>query len=98
MTLVKNINGTTERAKKCKCGSWIQHWKNFTTQMVTYCSESSCTNKYQDGAHVQKANSADEKWYIVPFCKPHNNASSTEVLNVGDTALVPANKSDTCEK
>lgn len=96
MTLVKNINGTTASTTTCKCGSWLQHWKNFTTQTVIYCSASACTNTDLVGAHVQKANSTDEKWYIVPLCRAHNN--SAEVLDVGATALVPANRSETCDK
>lgn len=96
MTLVKNINGTSDT--DCKCGSWLQHWKKFTIQTVTYCSETSCMKTELVGAHVQKHNSTDNKWYIVPLCNAHNHVSSTSVLNVGATALVSANKSETCER
>lgn len=49
------------------------------------------------GAHVRKANSTDEKWYIYPLCNAHNK--STGELEVSDTyKLVSANKSETCEK
>ncbi len=94
MTLVKNINGTSDTT--CKCGSWLQHWKNFTIQTATYCSITSCINTDLLGAHVQKANSIDNNWYIVPLCRSHNN--STGVFEVGATALVSANKSETCDR
>lgn len=72
MTKVENINGTSDT--ECKCGSWIQHWKNFSIQTATYCSEESCIETDLEGAHVQKANSTDQSWYIVPLCGKHNQS------------------------
>ena len=95
MPKVKNINGTSDN--KCLCGSWLQHWKNFSNQTVTYCSEISCLNKDLVGAHVQKSNTIDEHWYIVPLCKTHNK--STSEIEIGDSIkLVSANKKTTCNK
>jgi len=95
MAKIKNINGTSQN--KCSCGSWLQHWKNYSNQSVTYCSEKSCTDKKLLGAHVQKANSTDEKWYIVPLCAEHNK--SVGVIEIVDSVkLVSANKKETCEK
>jgi len=49
------------------------------------------------GAHVQKADSSDAKWYIYPLCSAHNQ--STAELEVLDAyKLVSANKKETCEK
>lgn len=93
---IKNINGTSDTT--CVCGSWLKHWENFSDQKVpTYCPVSSCINKDLVGAHVQKADSSDEKWYICPLCSVHNQ--STETLEVSVTCnLVSANKKETCEK
>lgn len=92
---VKNINGTSQT--KCMCGSWLAHWKKFSGQNTEYCTEKSCTNKDLVGAHVQKANSTDTNWYIIPLCNAHNQA--TRELEVSDTyRLVSANKKETCEK
>lgn len=96
MTKVKNINGTSQN--KCSCGSWLKHWEKFSGLKANYCGEKSCM-EINDlvGAHVQKADSDDNKWYIIPFCKTHN--ASTEELEIySDYTLVSANKSKTCEK
>lgn len=94
---VNNINGTSENT--CKCGSWIDHWKNFSGQSIpSYCPEKSCTAKPEVGAHVQKADSSDSSWYIIPLCKTHNSQTNKS-LDVSDTIkLVPANTKETCDK
>jgi len=92
---VKNINGTSQN--KCKCGSWLQHWKNHGGFDVKYCREAKCTNTDLVGAHVQKAVSTDKSWYIVPLCNSHNQSEDILEL-VQNTTLVSANKSETCEK
>lgn len=92
---LKNINGTAQL--NCSCGSWLQHWENYSGQTATYCGEVSCTNTDLVGAHVQKADSYDSAWYIYPLCNKHNQAGGT--LEVSDTyKLVSANKSQTCER
>jgi len=94
---VKNINGTS--TKTCKCGSWLDHWKNFSGLSVpTYCPEIDCRQKPEVGAHVQKDSATDSKWYIVPLCKTHN-AQTGKSLYISETIkLVSANASVTCGK
>ena len=95
MITIKNINGTTDNI--CKCGSWLKHWKKFSGQKILFCIESSCTGYNLVGAHVQKANSTDHTWYIIPLCKEHSKSKGEiEVLN--DYTFVSANKQETCEK
>jgi len=95
MSKVKNINGTSQNI--CSCGSWLQHWGNFSNQTTKYCIEKSCINKDLVGAHIQKANSTDQNWYIIPLCKTHN--ASTEEIEISDSyKLVSANKNLSCEK
>lgn len=92
-----NINGTSD--KTCSCGSWLDHWKNFSGQSVpTYCPESSCTQKPEVGAHVQKDSSSDKSWYIVPLCKTHNGETNKSLTISDNINLVSANVSETCEK
>lgn len=92
---IKNINGTSQT--RCACGTWLDHWKKFSGQTITYCPEPSCLQTDLLGAHVQKADSSDNKWYIYPLCSTHNR--STGVLDVSDVyKLVSANKKETCEK
>jgi hypothetical protein len=94
MAKVTNINGTSDTT--CECGSWLQHWKNFSGQIVTFCSEKNCTNKDIVGAHVQKANSTNKSWYIIPLCQSHNKSTS-DLETVESCTLVSANKKETCE-
>ncbi len=92
---IKNINGTSQTT--CACGSWLKHWKNFSRQTVTNCPADQCLKTDLVGAHVQKAASSDDKWYIYPLCTAHNQA--TGVMSVSDSyKLVSANKKETCEK
>jgi len=92
---VNNINGTSGRV--CKCGNWLEHWKNYSNQALpTYCPEKNCRNKPEVGAHVQKDSSYDKSWYIIPFCK-ECNAKIGYSLEVGDfIKLVSANVNETC--
>ena len=96
MREVKNINGTTDNT--CKCASWLDHWKKFAHESLPrFCSEEKCTGAPEVGAHVQKADSAGDAWYIVPLCKTHN-AGTGESLTILDVELVSANVSQTCGK
>lgn len=94
---VKNINGTSNSS--CKCGSWLEHWKKFSDQSLSiHCSEKSCIKKPEVGAHVQKDNSADSNWYIVPFCDTHNKETGKSLEIVDSVKLVSANVNETCGK
>jgi len=96
---IKNINGTSDTT--CACGSWLKHWEKFSGQSVTvgvtYCPATGCLKKDLVGAHVQKSDSPDARWYIYPLCSACNQ--HTGELEVSDTyKLVSANKKETCEK
>lgn len=91
MTLVKNINGTS--SNRCKCGNWLTHWENYSGAPAIFCSVIGCNNSASVGAHVQKANSLVDKWYIVPMCQFHNFSSGE--LEVSPP-LVSANVNETC--
>ena len=94
---VKNINGTSSNI--CKCGSWLEHWKNFSGQTLpSCCPESGCTQKPEVGAHVQKDNSMDDSWYIIPFCTKHNGETGKSLTVSDSIKLVSANVSNTCGK
>lgn len=90
---VKNLIGTSPR--NCNCGSWLQHWKNFSDQTATICRALGCSRKDIVGAHVQKDVPYDKNWYIVPLCNQCNRLT-TPVELVSGTVLVSANISQTC--
>lgn len=90
----KNKKGTGVRT--CTCGTWKQHWINFSGKpWPVSCSVSGCTNKPTLGAHVINSEVSGEK--IVPMCASCNNITEYFDLKGGIT-LVSANKSETCEK
>ena len=43
------------------------------------------------GAHVRKAGSSDEKWYIVPLCETCNALNSDVEIDIGNTPMVEVN-------
>ena len=94
---VNNINGIS--ANTCTCGSWLNHWIKFSGQSVTrFCPQVTCVQRAEVGAHVQRANSGDSNWYIVPLCTAHNGKKG-QSLDIGDSVnLVSANVSKTCGK
>lgn len=94
---IRNINGTSDTT--CRCGSWLNHWKNFSSQPTpTFCLVKNCTKRDLVGAHVQKGGeSTDQNWYICPLCGEHNQHKGE--LELSDIyKLVSANKKETCEK
>jgi len=94
---VNNINGTSDIS--CKCGSWLSHWKRFGgTKPLSLCAEIKCPASYEVGAHVQRDNSFDQSWYIIPLCKEHNGQTRRSLDIMDDTSLVSANVSQTCGK
>jgi|SRR5690348_3409430 len=92
---VTNINGTS--LNKCSCGSWLDHWVKFSRQpLPSYCTQTICLQKPEVGAHVQKAGSTDQSWYIVPLCKAHNGKTGESIDILDSTVFVSANVQKTC--
>lgn len=91
---VKNINGTS--GNTCKCTSWLSHWEKFSNEKSSLCVEKSCLNDATLGAHVQKSDSSNDNWYIIPFCSSHNNKKGKELELYGSPVLVSANVNKTC--
>jgi len=92
---VNNINGTSQNI--CKCGSWLKHWENFSGQLLPkYCPEKACMKAPEVGAHVQKGDSSDRSWYIIPLCKDHNAMTGKSLDIMDSIKLVSANVAQTC--
>ena len=88
-----NKKGTAVRA--CSCGTWQQHWLNFSGKTwPALCSVQGCNNVPILGAHIRNPNVEGEK--IVPMCSSCNGFDSTFNLKCGVT-FVSANTSVTCE-
>lgn len=77
---IKNITGSSKVSEKPKhFGSWLQFWEHFAGQTIDRNKNWICSacgkpvpRKNIDGCHVQKADSTDQKWYIVPLCDACN--------------------------
>ena len=90
----RNKIGTSGR--NCRCGSWKQHWINFSGQKwPTTCSVDGCYSFPTLGAHIYNNEVSGEK--IVPMCDACNKLTGSFNLKGGIT-LVSANKNETCEK
>lgn len=90
----KNLNGTSDNI--CKCGSWLQHWKNFSGQTANRCVVNNCGNNPEVGGHVQKDNPLDQSWFIIPICKSCNGKNGQDLYIDDAVNLVSANVSQTC--
>jgi len=89
---VKNLKGTSD--KKCKCSSWLEHYKTFSEKDGKKCC---CCGKNADvGAHIQKNN--DSNSYIVPLCYACNKKDEIFEINLSVNDLVSANVKLTCGK
>jgi len=87
-----NKKGTSIR--KCNCGTWINHWLNFSEcGRPSKCSVFGCSNEPTLGAHVFHPDVQGEK--IVPMCISCNNNPDFFDLKT-NTNFVPANQSLTC--
>jgi hypothetical protein len=91
------VNGVN--ADECACGSWLTHWARFSGLGVSnYCPEVSCVSRAEVGAHVQKADPADDAWYIVPLCRMHATQIGQDITLGDGTRLVSADIASTCGK
>ena len=90
----KNKGGTSVR--ECKCGSWKQHWLNYSSKSwPSTCSVKGCSATPTLGAHVYNPSVTGEK--IIPMCGACNKKTDSFDF-MADTTLVSANKLETYDK
>lgn len=85
---IKNLNGTSDNKIPAGYSSWIDFWEKKSGKKAGECGRRGCHKKATDGAHVQKADSDNRNWYIVPLCHECNMKPSSEEFYV-DELLVP---------
>jgi hypothetical protein len=79
---------------KCNCGTWKQHWLNYSGQSwPQICSVQGCLEYPTHGAHIINQYVTGTK--IVPVCSSCNSLNTAFDLD-GDVILVSANASNTC--
>lgn len=87
-----NKKGTEDR--KCRCGSWKNHWLNFTKlDWPSTCSVSGCNNTPTIRAHIYKEVETGE--WIEPFSITCNQLTRKFDLKE-NIDFASANKSMTC--
>lgn len=91
---VKNLNRTSW--KKCKCGSWLKHWENYSKQKALLCANRSCGRLANLGGHIKKDSSVFMEHYIVPLCSSCNKIPSIQTFSVNKPMLVRASITETC--
>jgi hypothetical protein len=92
---LKNINGNGTMA--CRCGSWLEHWLDFGGGSVPrFCPEATCIEAPALGVPVQKEDSADQEWYVIPLCKTHAAESGKSLVVHNNIKLVLAAVIETC--
>ena len=72
-TKVKNVNGSGRFNPPTGYSSWLEYWEDQTGKTASVCGAYGCSNKDLVGAHVQKADNSDNKWYVTPLCRSCNN-------------------------
>lgn len=92
----RNATGTSNL--EYKCGSWKQHWLNYSgiKEWPYYCSVRGCMNRAEFGLHVYNPR-VSRTVYIVPGCNSCNHRIDTFSIEEG-TQLAFSNKSQTCEQ
>jgi len=95
---VKNIVGSEQSKLSCSCGSWLQHWRNYTGSKRKTCCVLKCQKDAKVGAHVISVDGRHSNHrYIAPMCYTHNHHSNTEHMFIDSRMeLVWANKNGTC--
>lgn len=90
---VKNVKGSSKISKDSKEGtSWRNFWEIRTRKTIGAKYTCPACGKtvelaHVDGCHVQKANSTDESWHVVPLCDECNHREGT--FSIGNAQLTP---------
>lgn len=96
MTATRYVNKKGTADRRCVCGTWKQHWINFSgKEWPDKCLVKGCNAQATLGAHITKV--GESKEYIIPACVECNQSSSEFQLKQDD-CLVSANQAETCGK
>ncbi len=97
---IKNITGSSKVSEKPPKGysSWLNYWEknvNFILKTGIKYKCPACGNAFErknfDGCHVQKVDSTDQKWYIIPLCDACNHRTDTPEIGNIRLVDVPSN-------
>ncbi|WP_207153374.1 hypothetical protein [Prevotella herbatica] len=84
---VTNVNGSARYSAPSGYSSWLDYWNAHASHRAYRCGATDCHHRGDlVGAHVQKAYSSDQSWYIVPLCNSCNQRTGNFYV---DEELVP---------
>ena len=95
----KNVGGTAKR-DNCDCGSWKEHWVEFTNGKFDWpekCSIEGCNNEATSGLHMRNIDSGITGEKIIPGCASCNSKRDIIFDLVSGTVGVIANRQKTCD-
>ena len=104
---IKNVKGSSKVSPNPPSGysSWLNYWEINFGQKLHTCQKYQCPacgeyyyRRNFDGCHVQKANSTDQKWYIMPLCDRCNHRTDSPDVNGSLLIDVPSNLTITYSK
>lgn len=84
--LLKNIQGSYRFPIPIGYGSWLDYWEKETDSKAFFCAASNCYGTNLLGAHVQKVDSTDNSWYIVPLCG--SCSQRKDIFEISDTKVL----------
>lgn len=85
MTLVHNLNDTSDSMPRDGSSTWKEFWENHSGRKFGQCSASDCMKMAEVGAHVAKSGSNTSKeWYIVPLCSRCNHRTGDFFVDSDD--------------
>lgn len=92
--MIVKLYGAVENT--CCCGSWLEHWKQYSGQRANYCVVTGCGGRPEAGGHVQERGTMDENVYVIPLCRACNDKKGQEMVIFDGVNLVPVNLAETC--
>jgi len=85
---VENINGIQTGDREGP--RLLALWEEQSGQPLPfYCAEARCVCESVEGALVQRANTEDNRWYIVPLCREHGALKGQRIMIMNTMPLVP---------
>jgi len=89
----QNVTGSGN--DHCSCGSWKEHWMNFSNESwPNRCRVSGCLSAAVYGIHIKTSSKSGE--YIIPGCSECNKKE--DLFLIRDTKLVSTRLDNTCKK
>lgn len=97
---IKNVKGSSKVSPNPPSGykSWLEYWEVNSRNKLNsfqYYSCPACGRSFLrmnfDGCHVQKVDSDDKKWYIIPLCDSCNHTKGEPDVDASLLIDVPSN-------